>query len=108
MSFGDILIIVGCAALGWWIVRSVMDPGVDANDQGRGRAAREPPAAPPSGVTDPMPDWYIVLDVSPDASRADIQSAVKRRLAQAEANGDRAAITRISRAAETGLKPRPR
>jgi hypothetical protein len=122
MSFTSILIILGCLVAGYWIVSSVMGPGVDVMDEGRKaeeRKGRPPGPAQPTGSSPkdtgprihvpmprddgPMRDWHIVLDVAPDASRTEIQAAMKRRLAQAEASGDRMAVARIARAAEAGL-----
>jgi hypothetical protein len=119
MTITSILIIVGCVVAGYWIVSSVMGPGIDVGEEGRkaeakkgprpGSASAKPatsrPALPAAGHG-PMRDWYIVLDVSPDASRAEIQAALKRRLAQAESAGDMDGVARIARAAEVGLAQR--
>jgi hypothetical protein len=51
-----------------------------------------------------MRDWHIVLDIPRDSSPRDIQAAMKRRLAQAEADRDAAGADRIRRAAEAGLR----
>jgi hypothetical protein len=119
MSITSILIIVGCVVAGYWIVSSVMGPGIDMGEEGRkaetkkaprpGPASARPTASRPALPTAnqaPMRDWYIVLDVSPDASRAEIQAALKRRLAQAESAGDIDGLARIARAAEVGLAQR--
>jgi hypothetical protein len=113
MSITGILIILGCLAAGYWIVSSVMGSGVDVMEEGRKAEARR--QSPPPATTDrthqpalpsnaPMPDWYIVLDVPPDASAREIQAAMKRRLAQAEASGDTMAAARIARAGAFGLQ----
>jgi hypothetical protein len=118
MSITGILIILGCLVAGYWIVSSVMGSGVDVMEEGRKAEARQqsqrtataPPSAPGRGKQPelpkdaPMPDWYIVLDVPPDASARDIQAAMKRRLAQAVASGDTMAAARIARAGAFGLQ----
>jgi hypothetical protein len=127
MSITAFLVILGCAVAGYWIVSSVMEPGSDGTDESPSGGARdadprkvEPrktsrpalpapankPVATRSASDAPVPDWYIVLDVGPDASRSEIQAAMKRRLAVAEADGDTLGAARITRAAETGLKLR--
>lgn len=65
------------------------------------RAVSRPRTAPRS--EDPMSSWNVVLDVSEDAPRIEILAAVKRRLSQARADGDTAAMARITRAAQQGL-----
>jgi hypothetical protein len=119
MNIIDILIILGCLAVGYWIVNSVIGKGIDTRDASRKpepprredeRPALRLPAATPtaSSPVKPRPrtghDWFIVLDIPSDSSRKDIQAAMKRRLAQAEANGDAAGAEQIRRAAETGMK----
>src|SRR5262245_47193974 len=98
MTITGILIILGFLVAGYWIVSSVMGSGVDVMEEGRKAEARkqsprrtpvapgasQPGAAPALSDDTPMRDWYIVLDVPPDASRSEIQTAMKRRLAQAE------------------------
>lgn len=86
-----ILLIAGCLVAGYWIVSSVMDDSVDVI-----RKERDASAA--------SPNWYLELDIAPDASEAEIRAAMKRRLAQAKSGGDPGAIERITRAAEEGLK----
>ena len=99
-----------------------MEPGSDGTDESPRPGARDAgprkaprpalpaPAGKPmptrSAADGPMPDWYIVLDVGPDASRSEIQAAMRRRLAVAEADGDTLGAARITRAAEAGLNLR--
>jgi hypothetical protein len=118
MSVSAVLIGVALVAVGWWIVRSVMAPGIDPPDEGPriepprkpqrpGQKRTAPMARPPGPAVrdaDALRAWYLVLDVSQQASRAEIQAAVKRRLAQAKASGDLAAMAGIARAAEQGLR----
>lgn len=128
MSATDVLVILGCIALGYWVVRSVMSPGLELPEE-----AAPPEAAPPGSApqrqpgrpgqpasasrrgrftvsfrSTPPPAWYLILDVQPDASAAEIGEAVKRRIAHAESAGDMAAITRILAAARQGLGSRRR
>lgn len=48
--------------------------------------------------------WYLVLDVSPDADRGEIQEAVRRRLSRARADRDNDGVRRVIQAAATGLR----
>jgi hypothetical protein len=123
MSASYVLIGLGLVALGWWIVRSVMDPGIDPPAEGprtspprkpqqrpgqkRGAPVTRGPG-PPVRDADALRAWYLVLDVSQEASAAEIRAAVKRRLAQAEASGDRAAAATIARAAAQASQRRRR
>jgi hypothetical protein len=105
MSITGILIVLGCLVAGYWIVSSVMGPGVDQASEGRKEAGRGQASAPaPAPADEPMPDWYIVLDLPPDAVPGEIQAAMRRRLAQAEAAGDARAAARIARAGAAGLR----
>ena len=69
MSLIDILIILGCVAGGYWIVSSVMGPGIDITRS-------EPPqeGARDTSVVKRAPnprqaDWHLLLDVPREASR---------------------------------------
>jgi hypothetical protein len=129
MSLIDILIIVACLGTGYWIVNSVLggekktskpESGAAPGWRPNARPLPKLPAPPASSkpATGPVPapasirpqgaasvnDWHIVLDVPRDASPRDIQAAVKRRLSQAEADGDAAAAERIRRAGEHALQ----
>jgi hypothetical protein len=119
MHIVDILIILGCLAVGYWIVNSVIGKGIDTKDAERkappplkeaGKPLLLPGAKPPasapawSAKPGPVHDWFIVLDIPSDSSRKDIQAAMKRRLAQAQADGDTASTERIRQAAEAGMK----
>ena len=111
MSIADILIILGCLAAGYWIVHSIMGPGIDITRAGREATdAREQPdthkpSDAPKNVS-AVADWHIVLDIPRDASRRDIEAALKRRLAAAESSGDTAAAARVRQAAEYALRQR--
>lgn len=99
MSIIDILIVLACLAVGYWIVHSIV-----GSDSWNGTAGKTKASKPPALTVSPMHDWYIVLDIPRDSSHRDIQAAMKRQLAKAEANGDTAAAERIRRAAEFGLR----
>jgi hypothetical protein len=102
MSITDLLIVLACLAVGYWIVHSVI------SSDGWGGSRQKPDSGDPvSKGSLPPPearDWHIVLDIPRDASHRDIQAAMKRRLVQADANGDAAGAERIRRAAEYGLR----
>lgn len=130
MSF---FVIFALAAVGYWIVTSVMGPGIDVSGEPRRPEAGTPPARQPQArpapqvhgksrlpqvsprktATPSMPakastfEWYIELDVPADASRREILEAAKRRLEVAEISGDTQAPARIARAAAAGMKLRP-
>ncbi|MET0281154.1 MAG: hypothetical protein ABW278_08520 [Steroidobacteraceae bacterium] len=122
MRIIDILIILACLATGYWIVNSVI--GADKKEGGKDAGKPAPGAAPQPGVSlppalpapaQPAPrrlgtaaadDWHLVLDVPRDASPRDIQAAMKRRLAQAEADRDAAGAERIRNAAAHALRQR--
>lgn len=103
MTITGILIILGCLVAGYWIVSSVMGPGVDQANEARKEVDRGRAPAP-APADEPMPDWYVVLDLPPDAVPGEIQAAMRRRLAQAEAAGDAPAAARIARAGAAGLR----
>jgi hypothetical protein len=97
MSIIDILVILGCLAGGYWIVSSVMGPGVDITrrdapgDDAPGMPAATPQPAVPKPVQGQNPrraDWHLLLDVPRSASRAEIDSAYRRQLEKALASGD--------------------
>lgn len=99
MSIIDLLIVLACLATGYWIVNSIISSGGWNGPDGNVNSAGTNPSREP--VTR---DWHIVLDIPSDSSRRDIQAAMKRRLAQAEANCDAAEAERIRKAAESGFK----
>lgn len=171
MNLLDLLVIVGCVAIGFWIVRSVMQPGIDLIDEGRRAAERltggplppvhtppgprstprvvtrqQPPAQNPARTQQPsvarptarpaanptarttttrpassaasrtaaprattplsnakLDDWHLLLDVSRNASRREIQEALRLRLARARAERNTDAMRRLMRAAAQGL-----
>lgn len=94
MNWANILIILGCLGGGYWLVSSIMGPGVDIT-KATGGDQPEPP---------PLRDWHLILDIPSDSSRREIQAALKRRLAQLDTGADRGAAERLRRAAEAGLR----
>jgi hypothetical protein len=124
MSLTDILIILGCLAGGYWIVSSVMGPGIDIMRRKPPDADRkEPPSAPPA-VRLPQPpratsswrrpptsgaskgevnDWRIILDVPNTASRGDIEAAFRHQQKKAQAAGDAVLLQRLQQARDAGL-----
>jgi hypothetical protein len=88
MSLIDILIILGCVAGGYWIVSSVMGPGIDIT-----RRETPPDLTRDTPVVKKAPnsrqaDWHLLLDVPREASRAEIEAAYKRQLNKALASRD--------------------
>jgi hypothetical protein len=93
MSIVDILIILACLAGGYWIVSSVMGPGVDITRRGAPPTTPSPPAMPPPPKTPPLlqqhsADWHLLLDIPRSASRVEIEAAFKRQRDKALAAGD--------------------
>jgi hypothetical protein len=121
MRLIDMLIIAACLGVGYWIVNSVIG-GNDKKGKPGGSDEDAPAESPkpsfesvlkPSSPTSPAPrtlpsaavtDWHILLDVPRDATPRDIQAAMKRRISQANADGDSAAAERIRRAGDYALK----
>ncbi len=112
MSILDILIILGCLAGGYWVVSSVMGPGVDITR--RDPARNDAPGAPPSpspgmpAAVKQLPnprraDWHLLLDVSRSASRAEVEAAYRRQLNKALAGGDTHQQEQLRLAREAGL-----
>jgi hypothetical protein len=88
MSLIDILIILGCVAGGYWIVSSVMGPGIDITRREHPQQ-EAPDATAPKQLPNPRrTDWHLLLDVSREASRAEIEAAHKRQLNKALAARD--------------------
>jgi hypothetical protein len=70
------------------------------------RASNAAPVRRASTTREDPPEWYVLLDVSRDAPRTEVLSAVKRRIERARIAGDTPAIAHILRAAEAGLGSR--
>jgi hypothetical protein len=120
MSLTDILIILGCLAGGYWIVSSVMGPGIDitrrtpppdaskeephppAYPRAPGPTSR-PPIALPRLVNPHKNDWHLILDVPHTASRGDIEAAFRHQQKKAQASGDTLLLQRLQQAREAGL-----
>ncbi len=106
MSIGDVLVILGCLAGGYWIVSSVMGPGVDLT-------RRAPPPPPDAGhpaptdakaLVDPRrSDWHLLLDVPRSADRAEIEAAWKRQHDRALAAFDTRKIEQLRLARDAAL-----
>jgi hypothetical protein len=104
MQWMNILIILGCLAGGYWLVSSVMGPGIDLTRSGK---PDEKPAAPETSdahIRAHAHDWHLILDVPANAGRREIEAAFKRRLAKAEASGDSFESIRLRRAHEAALR----
>ena len=103
MPLLNILIILGCLVGGYWLVHSIMGPGIDITRQPR--AADD--SSTPNVDTTPSPhdrDWHLILDIPADANRREVEAAYKRRLAKAQSNGDEFERIRVQRAYETALR----
>jgi hypothetical protein len=118
MSLTDILIILGCLAGGYWIVSSVMGPGIDITrrtpppEAGKEEPRAYPLSAPKPGrrpvalprATNPhLNDWHVILDVPRSASRGDIEAAFRHQQKKAQAAGDALLQQRVQQAREAGL-----
>jgi hypothetical protein len=105
MSITDILIILGCLAGGYWIVSSVMGPGIDITRRPPPAETGEktPPLSLPPPANSRVNDWHIILDVPRTASRGDIEAAFKHQQKKAQASGDALLMQRLQQAREAGL-----
>jgi hypothetical protein len=99
----NLLIILGCLAGGYWLVSSIMSPGVDLT---RTKRPEEKPAATGAapGSDAHRHDWHLILDIPANANRREIEHAYKRRLAKAESAGDSIESQRIRDAYAAGLR----
>jgi len=104
MRFLNILIILGCLVGGYWLVSSIMSPGIDLTRRKKEEApdsdARAPDATPRAGARAHQHDWHLILDVPADASAREIDAAYQRRLAKAKGSGDEFETIRLRRAYE--------
>ena len=116
MSITDILIILGCLAGGYWLVSSVMGPGIDITRRDAQKPADQPPALPPPAAAPrsaaplaSLPrskhptDWHLLLDVPRTATRAEIEAAFRHQQKKAQAAGDRMLEENLRRARDAGL-----
>jgi hypothetical protein len=100
MSIIDILVILGCLAGGYWIVSSVMGPGVDITR----REQQAPPVQQKASLQNShKADWYLLLDVPRTASRPEIEAAYQRQQQKAAASFDTHQMERLRLAREAGL-----
>jgi hypothetical protein len=113
MQWMNILIILGCLAGGYWLVSSIMGPGIDLTRRGKPDEKPTPPGADSGANTGAASeahirahahDWHLILDVPANAGRREIEAAFKRRLAKAEASGDSFESIRLRRAHEAALR----
>jgi hypothetical protein len=88
MSLIDILIILGCVAGGYWIVSSVMGPGIDITRREHPQDGARDTAAVKQLPNPRQADWHLMLDLPREASRAEIEAAYKRQLNKALASRD--------------------
>jgi hypothetical protein len=103
MRILNILIILGCLVGGYWLVSSIMGPGIDTRPQ------RRDGAKPGEGDVEVAPnphqhDWHLILDIPANADRGEIERAYRRRLAKAENSGDPFEAQRIRRAYEAATR----
>jgi hypothetical protein len=99
----NLLIILGCLVGGYWLVSSIMSPGVDLTRSKRPEEKPVEPGAVP-GSDAHRHDWHLILDIPADANRREIEHAYKRRLAKAESAGDGIESQRIREAYAAGLR----
>lgn len=120
MRLLNILIILACLVGGYWLVSSVLGPGIDTNRNKRPPGNAPDPGGNARGNERGRPegssidagaaarahehDWHLILDVPLNASRREIEAAYKRRLAKAESSGDSFESIRIQRAHEAAQR----
>ncbi|MEO6079517.1 MAG: hypothetical protein ABIQ86_07050 [Steroidobacteraceae bacterium] len=98
MHWMNLLIILGCLAGGYWLVSSIMGPGVDLTRPKRPAAEKDVVEGTVVKSTLHAHDWHLILDLPANANRREIDLAYKRRLAKAEGAGDSFEAERIRRA----------
>ena len=124
MSVTSTLVATGAVAIGYWVIRSVLQPGIDLSEEGIKAVTQKPgirkaPAArgaKPLGKT-ALPHgygaaelrqgaypWYVMLDVPRSAGTVEIQEALKRRITQARSVGNREALAELAHAAAVGIR----
>lgn len=104
MPILNILIILGCLAGGYWLVSSIMSPGIDITRKPQ-PGQPEPAADEVKAAANPHDrDWHLILDLPVTASRSDIEQAYRRRLAKAQSSGDEFERLRLQRAHEAALR----
>jgi hypothetical protein len=99
----NLLIILGCLVGGYWLVSSIMSPGVDLTRSKRPEDKPAESGAAPAADAH-RNDWHLILDIPADANRREIEHACKRRLAKAESAGDSIEVQRIRDAYAAGLR----
>jgi hypothetical protein len=99
MRILNILIILGCLVGGYWLVSSIMGPGIDVRRKKEGASGGELADSEPGSRAHER-DWHLILDVPANADRSEIERAYRRRLAKAESSGDPFEAQRIRRARE--------
>jgi hypothetical protein len=108
MPILNILIILGCLAGGYWLVSSIMGPGIDITRKPPpDQSGRDTDNAASNANVAPNPhdrDWHLILDIPAGANRREIEAAYKRRLAKAQSNGDEFERLRVQRAYEAALR----
>jgi hypothetical protein len=117
-----ILIIIGCAVLGYIIVSLLMNtraddlrPPADRDDPPPPRTGSEASRQPAPAVRAlPAPrsthggDWTLLLDVPRSSSSRDIEAAFRRQVGKAEAAGDQARVERLRQARDAALADKKR
>jgi hypothetical protein len=98
MNIMNVLIILGCLAGGYWLVSSIMGPGVDITRREKSPDTKPAATLLPPASTPHEKDWHLILDVPANADRREIDAAYKRRISKAESTGDSFEAGRIRRA----------
>jgi hypothetical protein len=110
-----ILIIIGCAVLGYIIVSLLMNTRAD--DLRPPADRDDPPPSPGTGGETSKPalralpapgspqggDWTMLLDVPRSSTSRDIEAAFRRQASKAEAAGDQAMVGRLRQARDAAL-----
>jgi hypothetical protein len=122
MRLLNILIILGCLVGGYWLVSSIMGPGIDVtrrkkedasgvdrdSDDSSARArtgtSANTSASASASSRAHEHDWHLILDVPANASQREVEAAYKRRLAKAENSGDDFESIRLRRAYEAAQR----
>lgn len=83
MTLGDVIVVLICLAIGYWLVARIL-PGPDAprpTDTAKDVDAAQPPG-PPTYEPVTLSNWHRILEVNENASREEINAAYRRKISQ--------------------------
>lgn len=89
MSTREIIVIIGCLFLGYWLVNKYLDKNTTPNFRWKGFKRNEEPTQSNTNASDDeysndyiRQNWFVILDISREASPDKIASAYKLKISQ--------------------------